>query len=239
MSKQTPFFKFDAMQWLGGAIQNCTLEEKGLFIDLCALYWKDYKPVKMDAKFKVRYRNLEGTLSNLIGTLSDLDFIVVSEAEITIPFLDALMNDRQEFLEKCSKAGKKSASIQGTSSNKKEERRKKKEESRDKKEDKRPAGAAAHDCAISSIVFPDCYNDEMKELFMDWASGRRDSKKYLTERAIRAHFKQLDGVNESVIASAYVDAIAGGWQSVHPKTDNKPKEVDHFAGLFDFKKEKK
>ena len=136
MSKQTPFFKFDAMQWLGGAIQNCTLEEKGLFIDLCALYWKDYKPVKMDAKFNVRYRNLQGTLSNLIGTLSDLDFIVVSEAEITIPFLDTLMNDRQEFLEKCSKAGKKSASIKGTSSNKKEERRKKKEESRDKKEDK-------------------------------------------------------------------------------------------------------
>jgi len=136
MSKQTPFFKFDAMQWLGGAIQNCTLEEKGLFIDLCALYWKDYKPVKMDAKFKVRYRNLEGTLNSIVGTLSDLDFIVVSEAEITIPFLDALMGERAEFLKKCSKAGKKSASIKGTSSNKKEERRKKSVDIRKKIEDK-------------------------------------------------------------------------------------------------------
>jgi len=132
MSKQTPFFKFDPMQWLGGAIQNCTLEEKGLFIDLCAHYWKHYKPVKVDAKFKVRYRYLEGTLTDLIGTLSDLDFITVSEAGITVNFLDELMDDRQEFLKKCSKAGKKSASIKGTSSNKKEERRKKSVDSRKK-----------------------------------------------------------------------------------------------------------
>jgi uncharacterized phage protein (TIGR02220 family) len=138
MSKQTPFFKFDAMQWLGGAIQNCTLEEKGLFIDLCALYWKHYKPVKVDAKFKVRYRNLEGTLSDLIGTLSDLGFIIVSEAGITVKFLDELMDDRQEFLQKCSKAGKKSASTKGTSTNKKEECRKKNVESRDKKEEDTP-----------------------------------------------------------------------------------------------------
>lgn len=132
MSKQTPFFKFDAMEWLGGSIQFCTLAEKGLFIDLCAMYWDSQKPIKIDAKFKVRCRYVEGTLSDLIGTLSDLEIIQHSEAGITIPFLDILMSDREKWLEKCSEGGKKSASVKGTSSNKKEERRKKKVESREK-----------------------------------------------------------------------------------------------------------
>lgn len=132
MSRQSPFFKFDAIQWLAGSIQFCTLEEKGLFIDLCAMYWDSQKPVKIDDKFKVRYRYLEGTLSNLIGTLSNLEIITESEAGITIPFLDILINERQDFLEKCSKAGVKSASIKGCSSNKKEERRKKSVERRKK-----------------------------------------------------------------------------------------------------------
>lgn len=136
MSKQTPFFKFDAMQWLGGSIQFCTLEEKGLFIDLCAMYWESQKPIPIDNKFKVRYRNLQGTLDEIIGTLSDLGIIEVSDLGIWIPFLASLIDEREKWLEKCSKAGKKSASLQGTSSNKKEERRKKNVESREKKEEK-------------------------------------------------------------------------------------------------------
>ncbi len=128
--KGTPFFKFDAMSWLGGSIQFATLEEKGLFIDIAAMYWKTWKPVEINERFKVRYRYLQGTLSDLIGTLSNLGVIVVSEAGITVPFLDEMIDARVEWLEKCSKAGKKSAARQGTSSNKKEERRKKKEEKR-------------------------------------------------------------------------------------------------------------
>ena len=133
MPKDTPFFKFDAKSWLAGSIQYCTLEEKGFFIDLCAHYWDKQKPIKIDDKFKVRYRNVEGTLSDLVGTLSNLEIIVESEAGITIPFLDELINERKQFLEKCSKAGKKSASLKGSSSNKKEESREKKEERRIKK----------------------------------------------------------------------------------------------------------
>lgn len=136
MSKHTPFFKFDSLSWLGGSIQFTDLASKGLFIDLCALYWESQKPVKIDTKFKVRVRCDEGTLTNLLGTLSDLDIIMQSEHGITIPFLDSLMSDRNKWLEKCSNAGKKSATNKGTSSNKKEESRKKKEECRKEKVDK-------------------------------------------------------------------------------------------------------
>ncbi len=132
MGKHTPFFKFDSSAWLGGSIQFTDLASKGLFIDLCALYWESQKPIKIDTKFKVRIRCDEGTLSDLLGTLSDLDIIAQSEHGITIPFLDSLMSDRNEWLKKCSESGKKSHAVQGTSSNKKEERRKKSVERRDK-----------------------------------------------------------------------------------------------------------
>ena len=132
MAKHTPFFKFDSSSWLGGAIQFTDLESKGLFIDLCALYWESEEPIKIDTKFKVRTRCPEGTLNKIIGTLSDLDIIEQTEHGITIPFLDSLMTDRKKWLDKCSESGKKSATNKGTSSNKKEERRKKSVESRKK-----------------------------------------------------------------------------------------------------------
>jgi|GEM_PF-3590899 len=127
MAKETPFFKFDSSAWLGGSIQFTSLECKGLFIDMCALYWESQKPVKIDTKFKVRIRYDEGTLSDLLGTLKDLSVIIETKQGYKIPFLDKLMSDRRKWLQKCSDAGKKS---KGTSSNKKEERRKKKVESR-------------------------------------------------------------------------------------------------------------
>jgi len=136
MAKHTPFFKFDSSAWLGGSIQFTDLQSKGLFIDLCALYWETEKPVKIDTKFKVRIRCLEGTLNEILGTLSDLDIIVQTEHGITIPFLDSLMSERKDWLDKCSKAGKKSGINKGTSSNKKEERREKKEDSRVKESTK-------------------------------------------------------------------------------------------------------
>ena len=131
MPKHTPFFKFDSSAWLGGSIQFTDLETKGLFIDLCALYWESQEPIKIDAKLRIRLRCPEVTLSNLVGTLSDLDIITQSEQGITIPFLDILLNERGEWLKRCSESGKKS---KGTSSNKKEERRKKKEDIKEIKE---------------------------------------------------------------------------------------------------------
>jgi hypothetical protein len=132
MAKHTPFFKFDTASWLGGSIQFLDLQAKGLFIDLCAIYWDSEKPVKIDRKFKLRARLLEGDLSDLIGDLSDLEIIHETEHGITIPFLDELRKQRNEFLENCSKGGKNSTKNKGQSSIKKEERRKKREESRDK-----------------------------------------------------------------------------------------------------------
>jgi hypothetical protein len=131
MPKDTPFFKFDSASWLGGSIQFTSLQCKGLFIDLCALYWESNEPVKIDNKLRLRIRVLEGDLSDLIRDLSDLNIIVISDCGVTIPFLDDLREERVEFLKKCSKGGKNSSKNKGSSSNKREERREKKEECRE------------------------------------------------------------------------------------------------------------
>lgn len=136
MPKQSPFFKFDAAEWLSGSIQFATLEQKGLFIDLCAMYWNTWEPVEINTKFKVRYRYDEPTLTDLMRTLTDLDLICEVEGKYTVPFLDKLINDRRDWSEKCSEWGKKSASVKGRSTKKKEERRKKIVDSRKKKVEK-------------------------------------------------------------------------------------------------------
>lgn len=130
MPKDTPFFKFDSSSWLGGSIQFTSLQCKGLFIDLCALYWESNEPVKIDNKLRLRIRVVEGELSDLIRDLSDLNVISVSDCGVTVPFLDELREERVKFLERCSQGGKNSTKSKGKSSNKKEERRKKSVESR-------------------------------------------------------------------------------------------------------------
>ena len=77
--------------------------------------------------------------------------------------------------------------------------------------------AASHDACVLSVKYPEGFNSELIALFKDWADIRREARKYLTERAITAHFKTIEGFTPVEIAKAYNDAIASGWQSVHPK----------------------
>jgi hypothetical protein len=183
--KETPFFKFDTASWLGGSIQFTSLECKGLFIDLCALYWETQKPVKIDTKLKVRLRCDEGTLSNVIGTLIDLGIISNSEAGITIDFLDELMQERKAWLEKCSKAGKKSAKRQGTSSNKKEERRKKKEDNTPKP----PTGDSGYTAEFENFWISYERKGSKSNAFKSWKKLNANDRAKAVE-GIKPYFKE-------------------------------------------------
>ena len=205
MAKHTPFFKFDSSAWLGGAIQFTDLESKGLFIDLCALYWESEEPIKIDTKFKVRTRCPEGTLIKIIGTLSDLDIIVQTEHGITIPFLDSLMTDRKKWLDKCSESGKKSATNKGTSSNKKEERRKKSVDSRKKNEDKE-----------DSIKIPKYIEGE---LWLEFLDMRKKKKAVNSERALIGLLNKLEEVENQSAGRANREierSLMNSWKGIFP-----------------------
>jgi hypothetical protein len=55
MSKELPFFKFVATEWLSGDIVVEALELQGIFINICALYWKAgcrLPKGKLDVRFR-------------------------------------------------------------------------------------------------------------------------------------------------------------------------------------------
>lgn len=228
MAKHTPFFKFDSSAWLGGSIQFTSLESKGLFVDLCALYWESQEPVKIDTKFKVRIRCDEGTLIDLLGTLSDLDIISQSEHGITIPFLDSLMNDRNKWLKKCSNAGKKSATNKGTSSNKKEERRKKSVERREEIEDKK------------EIELPEFIDSD---LWKDFLEVRKKQKAQNTERALKSLINKLSEMESKESGSAnrsIEESVMNSWKGVFaPKNQWQSQKPLSTSGVSNIKPDDK
>jgi len=107
--RKLPFFKFDAAAWLLGKIQILSREDKGTFIDILATIWYENGQVKNDrflpSKLKVSSTDLQGTLSNL----EELGIVYQKDGFLRVKFIDTLLEERSEFIEKCSKSGRKSA----------------------------------------------------------------------------------------------------------------------------------
>ena len=101
----------------------------------------------------------------------------------------------------------------------------------DKKE-KKERKCDVHKVAVAGVSFPEVFTESLKKMFLEFAETRYENGKYLTERAIKAHFKQLDGFSAVEIAKAYNEAIANGWQSIHPKRMNGNKSPVQNATRF-------
>ena len=103
--------------------------------------------------------------------------------------------------------------VQQTDTNKKDKKVKKDKNDKNEKEIKKEL----HDSIISSVTFPQDFDAEMKELFLDWCGSRRDMKEYITARIIKSHFKSLSGFMKCDIVAAYTQAIQSNWKAVFPK----------------------
>jgi len=149
MATQSPWFKFNVKEWLGGSIQYAGAEDKSIFIELICLYWDGWGPLEINKKLKLRLRVDEATLKERLSTLEELEVIKIVNNRIEISFLEIQIEEREEFIRKSSKGGRAKKAKGGTSHvegtgkqleirNKKEEIRNKKEEIRNKKEEKPP-----------------------------------------------------------------------------------------------------
>ena len=90
MAKELPYFKFEPNQWDNGNIQMCTREEKGLFIDLCSMYWSRLG----DVPIKLALQKLCGGNATALNPLISHEIIRVIDDMIFIEFLDEQI---QEF----------------------------------------------------------------------------------------------------------------------------------------------
>ena len=115
MAKELPYFKFEPNEWENGNIQMLSREEKGLFIDLCSMYWSRLG----DVPLKLAIQKLCGGNANALQTLCEEKIIEVINDNIFIKFLSIQLSEFEDI----SKKNRKSALDAW------EKRRKQKEES--------------------------------------------------------------------------------------------------------------
>jgi hypothetical protein len=101
MSKELPFFKFNATQWLTGNINYETFETQGAFIRLCAEYWNRSNEMTYEDAI-LRINN-----TKLVDYLIEKEYIKVKNKKLFIKFLDEERNEIGSKRLKLSEAGRK------------------------------------------------------------------------------------------------------------------------------------
>lgn len=101
MSKELPFFKFNASQWLTGNINYETFHTQGVFIKSCAEYWNRSNDLTID-DLNLRINDLK-TIEYLI----EKGYIKMKGKKLVIKFLDEEREDISAKRLKLSEAGRK------------------------------------------------------------------------------------------------------------------------------------
>lgn len=92
MAKELPYFKFEPSEWENGNIQMLSREDKGLFIDLCSMYWSRLGNVPL----KLVIQKLCGGNANALNPLCEENIIQVIDDNIFINFLSEQLNEFED-----------------------------------------------------------------------------------------------------------------------------------------------
>lgn len=217
MAKELPYFKFEPNQWENGNIQMLSREDKGLFIDLCSMYWSRLG----DVPLKLAIQKLCAGNATALNSLCDEKIIEILDGNIFIKFLSEQLNEFEDTSKQNSKNAKEGW----------EKRRKQKEES------ERNAVALNPQCENDAIREDKRIEEEIKE------DEKKDKRKIFTPPSqieVVDYFNQNGYSNESAI-KAFKYYETGNWkdgkgnqvknwkqkmQSVWFKEDNKIKPVN-------------
>ena len=217
MAKELPYFKFEPNQWENGNIQMLSREDKGLFIDLCSMYWSRLG----DVPLKLAIQKLCAGNATALNSLCDEKIIEILDGNIFIKFLSEQLNEFEDTSKQNSKNAKEGW----------EKRRKQKEESE----------------RNATALNPQCENDAIREDKIIEEEIKEDEKKDKIKRFVPPsqievvdYFNQNGYSNESAI-KAFKYYETGNWkdgkgnqvknwkqkmQSVWFKEDNKIKPVN-------------
>ena len=92
MAKELPYFKFETSEWDNGTIQMCSREAKGLFIDLCSIYWSRLG----DLPYALALQKHCNGNAQLLQELEKHQIIIVKDAKILIDFLEEQLEEFQD-----------------------------------------------------------------------------------------------------------------------------------------------
>ena len=103
MSKELPYFKFEPSEWDNGNIQMCSRESKGLFIDLCSIYWSRVG----ELPYALALQKLCNGNKDALQELVEHEIIGVIEGQIVVQFLDEQLSERGQVSTKRREAAQK------------------------------------------------------------------------------------------------------------------------------------
>lgn len=101
MSKELPFFKFNATEWITGNISYESFELQGAFISVCAEYWNRNNCLTIE-EAKLRLRN-----SELVEKLIEKNYLKTKKTFLVISFLDLERKEITAKRLKLSESGRK------------------------------------------------------------------------------------------------------------------------------------
>ena len=143
MAKELPYFKFEPNQWENGNIQMLSREDKGLFIDLCSMYWSRLG----DVPKKLAIQKLCAGNASALNPLIEESIIEILDDNIFIKYLSEQLNEFEDTSKQNSKNAKEGW----------EKRRKQKDES------ERNASALNPQCESDAIREDKIIEDKIKE----------------------------------------------------------------------------
>jgi len=185
MAKELPYFKFEPNQWENGNIQYFNRSIKGLFIDLCSMYWS--RLGELDYALALQ-KLCDGNTTEL-DLLMQKDIFVIQDDKIVIEFLDEQLNEFQETSLKRAKAankrwkkkGKNAIALQDTSKSNaiREDKIRKEKKSVPTKEEK--IKSFKDQVKQTDIFKSKKYKDEMFIHFTEYWTAETKSKKLFFE----------------------------------------------------------
>lgn len=187
MAKELPYFKFEPNQWENGNIQMCSREDKGLFIDLCSMYWSRLG----DLPLKLAIQKLCGGNATAFNSLCDDKIIAVEKGFIRIDFLEEQLSEFENTSQQNSKNAKDGW----------EKRRKQKDESESN--------------ATASI--PQCENDAIREEEIIEDKIRKDNKIPEWSEFLSYGLEKEPSVKESALKNKYDAWIENDWKDGNNK----------------------
>lgn len=101
MSKELPFFKFNATEWITGNISYESFEIQGAFISVCAEYWNRNNCLTIE-EAKLRLRN-----SEIVDKLIEKNYLKTKKNNLVISFLDLERKEITAKRLKLSESGRK------------------------------------------------------------------------------------------------------------------------------------
>jgi hypothetical protein len=104
-------FKFDADAWLTGKAQILNAQEKGIFIDMAALAWKEDGAVRNNDFLHRALRVNKGTLTKAKATLIATGLIREEDGVFVVNFIEEQLKTRNAYILKQKEFGRKGGKI--------------------------------------------------------------------------------------------------------------------------------